>query len=87
MQVLASFCQKHGDARAPIQAWVAEVQKAQWKGPNDVKAMYPHTSIRAGNTFIFNIKGNRYRLEVQIAFGTGVVLIKRAGTHADYDRW
>ncbi|HEY3452543.1 MAG TPA: type II toxin-antitoxin system HigB family toxin [Myxococcales bacterium] len=87
MEVLTTFCKEHGDARAPIEAWVAEVQHAQWKGPNDVKAVYPSASILANSIFIFNIKGNRYRLETQIAFGTGVVLLKRAGTHAEYDRW
>jgi mRNA interferase HigB len=41
----------------------------------------------SGNRVIFNLKGNRYRLEVKISYQTGVVLIKRAGTHAEYSRW
>jgi mRNA interferase HigB len=40
----------------------------------------------ANNTVIFNVKGNNYRLETQITFGTQVIAIKWIGTHAEYDR-
>jgi mRNA-degrading endonuclease HigB of HigAB toxin-antitoxin module len=32
------------------------------------------------------VKGNRYRLEVQVAYNTGVVVVKWAGTHAAYTK-
>lgn len=34
---------------------------------------------------IFNVKGNDYRLEVICEYRTGVVVVKWAGTHAEYD--
>ena len=36
--------------------------------------------------FVFNIKGNQYRLVVKIHYNTGVVYIRFIGGHADYDR-
>lgn len=34
----------------------------------------------------FNVKGNAYRLEVVVAYRTGVVQVTWIGTHAEYDR-
>ena len=47
--------------------------------------------LRIGELFgkelvIFNVKGNRYRLEVQVAYNTGVIVIRWAGTHAEYTK-
>ena len=38
------------------------------------------------NRVIFDISGNKYRLNVRISYLYKAVLIKFVGTHADYDR-
>ncbi|MEO8442459.1 MAG: type II toxin-antitoxin system HigB family toxin [Betaproteobacteria bacterium] len=40
----------------------------------------------ADSIVIFNVKGNRYRLEVRIAYNTGIVVVRWAGTHAEYTK-
>ena len=84
---LQNLAKKHGDARGPLGAWIREVEAAAWRRMADVKARYPNASILSGNRVVFEIKGNRYRVLAQIAFGTQRVAILRAGTHAEYDRW
>ena len=37
------------------------------------------------NIVIFNVRGNNYRLETQMTFGTQIVAVKWIGTHAEYD--
>ncbi|EFT3194198.1 type II toxin-antitoxin system HigB family toxin, partial [Escherichia coli] len=39
------------------------------------------------NRVIFNIKGNNYRLVVQVVYQAGMVIVERVGTHAEYDKW
>lgn len=34
---------------------------------------------------VFNVKGNRYRLVVVVAYQTQVVVVHWIGTHAEYD--
>lgn len=68
-------------------AWVQEAEAAAWRSPRDIKDRYPAASILANNIVIFNLRGNQYRLEVQVAYHTGKVVVKRIGTHAEYDRW
>jgi mRNA interferase HigB len=84
--VLDEFCARHGAARDWIEKWLADAEAATWAEPEDVKRRYASVSFLAGNVVIFNVKGHRYRLEVACAFRTGVVVVRWAGTHAEYDR-
>lgn len=85
--VLENFKQRHADARGPLSAWLAEAEVADWRGPDEVKARYPSASIISAGRIVFNIKGNKYRLDVRIAYQTRVVKVVRVGTHAEYDDW
>jgi mRNA interferase HigB len=83
--LLEEFCAKHADARRWIESWLADTEAGTWTKPQDVKDRYASASFLAGNTIIFNVRGNDYRLEVTCAFKTGVVVVKWVGTHAAYD--
>lgn len=83
---LVIFCKRHADCRIWIRNWIADVERSLWKTPQDVKQRYPSASFLADNRVIFNVKGNDYRLEVQISYPISVVLIKWIGTHAEYTK-
>ena len=83
---LDEFIKAHADARAWIENWINDVEAARWRTPQDIKSSYASVSILANRIVIFNVKGNRYRLEVQVAYNTGVVVVKWAGTHAEYTK-
>lgn len=85
--ILQGFLRQHADARRPVGAWLAEAEAATWRDPVDVKTRYPSASFLADNQVIFNIKGNKYRLKVMVAYATQTVIIQQAGTHAEYNRW
>jgi mRNA interferase HigB len=81
-----AFADAHTDARQPLFAWFAEVEKAEWTGPEDIKARYPSASIVNKERVVFNIKGNNYRVVVAVKFEFHVVYIRFIGTHAEYDK-
>ena len=83
---LDEFTKAHADARAWIENWIADVGAARWHSPQDIKGSYASASFLADRVVIFNVKGNRYRLEVQVAYNTGVVVVRWAGTHAEYTK-
>lgn len=85
-ETLDEFTKTHADARAWIQNWIADVEAVRWRTPQDIKESYASASFLPNRIVIFNVKGNRYRLEVQVAFNAGVVLVKWAGTHAEYTK-
>ncbi|MBI2604452.1 MAG: type II toxin-antitoxin system HigB family toxin [Deltaproteobacteria bacterium] len=85
---LDAFVRKHADTRSWVEAWIAEVtdENTKWKGPQDIKARYASASFLANRVVIFNVKGNSYRLEVQVSFNIGTVVVKWVGTHGEYDK-
>ncbi len=72
--------------KAQLDAWYAEVAKAEWKSPAELKSQYSSASIVSTERVVFNIKGNDYRLVVAINYTFQVVLIKWLGTHKEYDK-
>ena len=53
--------------------------------PADIKERYACASILKKRRVVFNIKGNKFRLIVAVAYKIGVVYIKFIGTHKEYD--
>src|SRR5690349_10906309 len=71
---------------ASIKGVGQEAQAAQWTGPQDIKNQYGNASIVGNNRVVFNIRGNRHRLIVAVAYQPGIIFIKFIGTHAEYDK-
>lgn len=86
-QELNSFKHKHADARKQVEAWEAEVEGASWQSPHEMKRQYPTADTVGKLNTIFNICGNKYRLWVLINYVAQVVLVKKIGTHGEYDKW
>jgi mRNA interferase HigB len=68
-----------------IEAWIAEVSRADWRSSADVKRSYRSASVISAERVVFNIKGNDYRLVVSIDYPRRIVFIKWIGTHREYD--
>ena len=85
---LIKFSRKHADAKSTLEAWFGEVSHKDcvWLTSHDIKARYPSADFLANNRVIFNIKGNHYRLAVQVRYQNGLVLVEWVGTHAEYSK-
>jgi mRNA interferase HigB len=85
-KTLLDFAFKHPPARQPLLAWYAEVEKANWEKPNDIKTTFRTADIINSKRVVFNIKGNDYRLVADVEYRIGLVFIVRVMTHAQYDK-
>jgi len=83
---LDEFCGVHADARPWIANWITDVEAVHWQTPQNIKDSYVSVSFLSDNIVISNVKGNHYRLEVQVAYKTGIVVVGWVGTHADYTK-
>ena len=86
-KLLYDFKEKHADSRSQIESWEAEVEEAQWSTPHDLKKRYPKASLVKDQQVIFDLCRNKYRLLVQVTYKNGIMLIKKIGTHKEYDNW
>ncbi len=48
--------------------------------------MYKHASIISSKRVVFDIKGNNYRLVVDIEYRLRIVYVVWFGTHEEYDK-
>jgi len=85
-KTLSDFWEKHENSKTALLAWFSEAENAEWKTPSEIKKRYPSGDPVGDNRFVFNIKGNSYRLVVKIHYNTGVIYIRFIGTHAEYDK-
>ena len=85
-KTLREFWDKHNDCEQQLKSWYREMEKANYQNPNQLKLDYPSLSILENNRFVFNIKGNKYRLIVKINFEYQISWIRFVGTHSEYDK-
>ncbi|KIE06232.1 Uncharacterized protein NF27_AZ00020 [Candidatus Jidaibacter acanthamoeba] len=83
---LKEFWNIYKDAEQPLKTWFDLVKKADWDKPNDVKQTFNSADIIPNNRIVFNIKGNNYRLIVQINYRFKIVYIRFIGTHTEYNK-
>jgi mRNA interferase HigB len=86
-RLLTEFAQRHASARNAMAAWVGEVEAAAWRSSADVKARFGSASFIGSDRVVFNLKGNHFRLDAQVSYSAQIVLVRRIGTHAEYDSW
>lgn len=86
LPILEQFKIKHADSRGQLEAWQNDVARENWQTSQDIKRRYRSADFLADNRVIFNIKGNAYRLVVQVRYQHGLVMIEWVGTHAEYNK-
>ena len=85
-KTLISYWEANLETELHLKAWFAEVQKAEWSNPAEIKAQYRSASILKNNRVVFNICGNKHRLIVRINYESKTVFIRFLGTHEEYDK-
>ena len=85
-RTIRTYYEIHPQARAALEDWVAVVKKSQWRCFADIKATFNSVDYVGNQHYVFNIKGNDFRMVVVIKFIPQFVLIRFIGTHSEYDR-
>jgi mRNA interferase HigB len=85
LKTLQEFSHHYPETAQALRAWYGEAQAAQWKTPQELKQQYRHASVLSNKRVVFNLKGNTYRLIVDIEYRLGLVFIVWIGTHEEYD--
>ena len=83
-QTLKEFIAKHPDARTALQEWAAIVKRSEWTCFADIRQNFGSVDAVGNQHYVFNIKGNRYRLVAVIKFTIRFVYVRFIGTHEEY---
>ena len=80
------FSLVYADADIALREWYKKTQKANWSCYADIKKSFNSADAVGNSRFVFNIKGNSYRLIVIVLFKMKTVYIRSICTHSDYDK-
>lgn len=83
---IQEFSEKHSDAQSALNIWYHTTVSKTWKNLAEIKLTFNSVDYVGNNRYVFNIKGNNYRLIAIISFNAQKVYIRFIGTHADYDK-
>ena len=85
-KTLKEYIEIHSDAKTAIQEWVDIVKRSEWTCFADVRRTFNSADAVGKQRYVFNIKGNCYRIVAVIKFTIKFVYIRFIGTHSEYDR-
>lgn len=85
-QALKEYAEAHPDSKTALQEWVSVVKKSKWTCFADIRRTFSTADSVGNQHYVFNIRGNNYRLIVVIKFTIGFVYVRFIGTHAEYDK-
>lgn len=83
---LIEYYTKNADSKSALEEWFLKTKKAEWSNFEDIKNTFNSVDYVGNQHYVFNIKGNNYRLIVVIKFAINTILIRFIGTHAEYDK-
>lgn len=83
---IQEFSEKHNDAESSLNLWYYTVTSKEWSSLNDIRNDFNTVDYVGNHRFVFNIKGNAYRLVAIISFNAKKVYIRFIGTHSEYDK-
>lgn len=74
------------DSKTALERWYDTAFNADWHNLSEIKYDFPTTDYVGNQHYVFDIRGNKYRLVVVIKFTIGRIYIRFVGTHAEYDK-
>jgi mRNA interferase HigB len=76
---------RHAEITVPLDVWYRVARKAEGRSLAQIRQSFPSADA-VGKYTVFNIKGNSYRLIVEINYRTGRIFVRHIFTHAEYDK-
>lgn len=83
---LEEYAEKEPSSKIPLLHWYEIVKQANWNNINDIRNDFRTVDYVGSNRYVFDIKGNDYRLVAIVILASRKVYIRFFGTHKEYDK-
>ena len=83
---IREFVELYPDSENALNFWYHTVSAKKWNNINELREDFNNVDYVGNHRFVFNIKGNKYRLVSIISFMSQKVYIRFIGTHSVYDK-
>jgi len=85
-KTIVDYYTNHPESKKALEEWFTKTQKSIWNNFAEMKKTFNNVDAVGNRRFVFNIKGNTYRLVVIVLFIPKYVYIRFIGTHAEYSK-
>lgn len=83
---ILEFIARYPDSDVALEEWYAKTKRAEWTCFADLKRTFNSADNVGNQHYVFNIKGNNYRLVAVVKFTIKTVFLRFIGTHSEYDK-
>lgn len=85
-KAIKDFCSRHADAADALNNFGWLVEQADWSNFHEMKQDFGSVDAVGADRYVFNIRGNNYRLIALIIFPVRTFYIRFIGTHSEYSK-
>ncbi|MCL1973883.1 MAG: type II toxin-antitoxin system HigB family toxin [Bacteroidetes bacterium] len=85
-RTIVTYGNQHPNAKTALESWYKAAKTAEWRNFQDIKNVFNSVDYVGNQRYIFNIKGNNYRLVGKILFVQQLIYIRFIGTHEEYNK-
>ena len=83
---IQEFSEQYPQSKTALEDWYHKTTKAEWNDLNDMRRTFNSVDYVGNSRFVFNIKGNAFRLVAIVIFASRKVYIRFIGTHSEYNQ-
>lgn len=84
--IIVQFSEKHPESFSALLKWYEITKEANWRNFSEIKKSFNSVDAVGKDRYVFDIKGNQYRLIALLIFKVRTVFILFIGTHQEYDQ-
>ncbi len=85
-KAIKDYVKENANTRVALGDWYSRTKRADWHSLMDIKRDFNSVDYVGNDRYVFNIKGNHYRLVAIIVFASQKVYIRFIGSHKEYDK-
>jgi mRNA interferase HigB len=85
-RTIREYADQHKDVEDQLNNWYTLAEESDWANFSEMRQLFNSVDSVGNGLYVFNIKGNNYRLIVRIIFRVRTIYIKFIGTHKEYDK-
>ncbi|OBQ56336.1 type II toxin-antitoxin system HigB family toxin [Tamlana sp. s12] len=83
---LKDYFSKEVNSEVALQDWYKRAKTAEWENYSDLKNTFNSADNVGNNRYVFNVKGNHYRIVAIVRFNIKRIFIRWVGNHSEYDK-
>lgn len=84
--VLVEFGLIYPDSIDALNKWYEDCKKVSWSNFAEIKKTFNSVDYVGNDRYVFDIKGNKYRIVAMIFIDIRTMFIRFIGTHKEYDK-